>query len=216
MSSGCELLNGILGKAFLILRRDHFADNLCGGLDDEINHLLLYLGNHLVSLLNDALLSLDDDAFGILDRLLELLLCNCIATGARLLQEFGCVLVRLAQDFLVAQFGFRQLLLDPFGVVLAFFDSAPPLLEHLENGSKGILVKDPINYEKQDDLRDELRPSDPEVRENLCDNVHFRRMLRPPAPGEAGGLMSLTALESENQRINRDGFSKSHSEDAER
>ena len=28
--------------------------------------------------------------------------------------------------------------------------------------------------------------------------------------------MSLTALESENQRINRDGFRKSHSEDAER
>ena len=32
----------------------------------------------------------------------------------------------------------------------------------------------------------------------------------------ADGQMSLTALESENQRINRDGFRKSHAEDAER
>ena len=29
-------------------------------------------------------------------------------------------------------------------------------------------------------------------------------------------MMSLAALESENQRINRDGFRKSHAEDAER
>jgi hypothetical protein len=37
-----------------------------------------------------------------------------------------------------------------------------------------------------------------------------------PSAGKADGQMSLTALESENQRINRDGFRKGHAEDAER
>ena len=40
-------------------------------------------------------------------------------------------------------------------------------------------------------------------------------LLRPPARG-ADGQMSLAALESENQRVDRDGFRKSHAEDAER
>ena len=37
---------------------------------------------------------------------------------------------------------------------------------------------------------------------------------RPPYA--AAGRMSLTALERENQRVNRDGFRQSHAEDAER
>ena len=37
-----------------------------------------------------------------------------------------------------------------------------------------------------------------------------------PSAGQADGQMSLAALESENQRVNRDRFRKSHAEDAER
>src|SRR5262245_24102866 len=37
-----------------------------------------------------------------------------------------------------------------------------------------------------------------------------------PSATKADGQMSLAALESENQRVNGDGFRKSHAEDAER
>ena len=47
--------------------------------------------------------------------------------------------------------------------------------KHLDDGSKGILVQDPIDHQKQDDLGDELRPANSEVRENFCNSVHFRR-----------------------------------------
>jgi hypothetical protein len=37
-----------------------------------------------------------------------------------------------------------------------------------------------------------------------------------PSAGKADGQMSLAALESENQRVDGDGFRKGHAEDAER
>ncbi len=66
----------------------------------------------------------------------------------RFFNQAGGFVVGLAQDFLIAQLGFRELLLDLLSVVLAFLDAAAALIQHLQNRAEGVGLQNEIKRSK--------------------------------------------------------------------
>ena len=58
------------------------------------------------------------------------------------------IVVSLAKNLLVSEFGLSQLHLDLLGVQLPFLNSLATLLKDLKQRSEGILVENEVNYEK--------------------------------------------------------------------
>ncbi len=100
-----------------------------------------------------------------------------VAAGAAFFDNALGVGVGLAEDFLAAEFGVGELLLDLLGVGLAFFDGFAALFENGDDRSEGEFLQDDVNGEEKDDLSEEFRPGDAELTKKLDDCVHENRMM---------------------------------------
>src|SRR5258706_5647120 len=168
--STSDLAGGFFGNPALIVCGEDLAGYSGRGLHNQSADFAFQFGEHSRVILGGSLAGLDHDLLGRANRLLGFLFLNARSGGARFLDQFDGLRVRLRKNFLALRLGFRQLRFDSVGVRQPFRDALAPLFQNRYHRLVCEALKQKCDDAKADYLRQKMGPIHAEFPRGIPDH----------------------------------------------